>query len=56
MTNGTRSLCSGLADPVKIQSTFMNDLQQISLCLKQVTDRSLLLIDEFGKGTSESGL
>lgn len=34
----------------------MNDLQQISLSLKQVTSRSLLLIDEFGKGTLESGL
>lgn len=34
----------------------MNDLQQISLCLKQVTNRSLLLIDEFGKGTIENGL
>ena len=33
----------------------MNDLQQISLCLKQVTNRSLLLIDEFGKGTIENG-
>ncbi|CAG8886991.1 unnamed protein product [Penicillium egyptiacum] len=38
----------------KIQSTFMNDLQQISLCLKQVTNRSLVVIDEFGKGTNES--
>lgn len=34
----------------------MNDLQQMSLDLKQVTSRSLLIIDEFGKGTSESGL
>jgi DNA mismatch repair protein MSH5 len=33
----------------------MSDLQQISLCLKHVTGRSLVLIDEFGKGTSESG-
>ncbi|KAJ6076301.1 hypothetical protein N7499_008282 [Penicillium canescens] len=38
----------------KIQSTFMNDLQQISLCLKEVTGRSLVIIDEFGKGTNES--
>ncbi|KAJ5332567.1 DNA mismatch repair protein MutS core [Penicillium brevicompactum] len=38
----------------KIQSTFMNDLQQVSLCLRQVTSRSLVLIDEFGKGTNES--
>ncbi|KAJ5082300.1 DNA mismatch repair protein MutS core [Penicillium argentinense] len=35
----------------KLQSTFMSDLQQISLCLKQVSGRSLVLIDEFGKGT-----
>lgn len=33
----------------------MSDLQQISLCLKQVSGRSLILIDEFGKGTNESG-
>jgi DNA mismatch repair protein MSH5 len=33
----------------------MNDLQQISLCLKEVTNRSLVIIDEFGKGTNESG-
>ncbi|KAL4924405.1 MutS family protein MSH5 [Aspergillus undulatus] len=38
----------------QIQSTFMNDLQQISFDLKHLTSRSLLLIDEFGKGTSES--
>lgn len=40
----------------QIQSTFMGDLQQISLCLRHVTSRSLVLIDEFGKGTNESGL
>lgn len=34
----------------------MNDLQEISLDLNQVTSRSLLVIDEFGKGTNESGL
>ncbi|KAL4886538.1 muts domain V-domain-containing protein [Aspergillus karnatakaensis] len=38
----------------QIQSTFMNDLQQISFDLKHLTGRSLLLIDEFGKGTSEN--
>ncbi|OQD89689.1 hypothetical protein PENANT_c002G00866 [Penicillium antarcticum] len=38
----------------KIQSTFMNDLQQISRCLKELTSRSLVIIDEFGKGTNES--
>jgi dsDNA-specific endonuclease/ATPase MutS2 len=44
------------ANSHQIQSTFMDDLQQISFDLKQVTGRSLLLIDEFGKGTNESGL
>ncbi|KAJ5915628.1 DNA mismatch repair protein MutS core [Penicillium verhagenii] len=38
----------------KIQSTFMSDLQQVSLCLKQATSKSLVLIDEFGKGTNET--
>ncbi|KAL2871981.1 MutS family protein MSH5 [Aspergillus lucknowensis] len=38
----------------QIQSTFMNDLQQISFDLRHITGRSLLLIDEFGKGTSEN--
>lgn len=33
----------------------MNDLQQVSLVLKKVTSRSLLLIDEFGKGTLGNG-
>jgi len=33
------------------QSSFMIDLQQISLALKGFTRRSLLVIDEFGKGT-----
>jgi DNA mismatch repair protein MSH5 len=33
-------------------STFMIDLQQISFMLENCTRRSLLLIDEFGKGTS----
>lgn len=42
--------------PTQIQSTFMNDLQQISFDLKQATERSLLIIDEFGKGTNEGGL
>lgn len=33
------------------QSAFMIDLQQISLALKLATRRSLVIIDEFGKGT-----
>ncbi|OKL60144.1 hypothetical protein UA08_04558 [Talaromyces atroroseus] len=35
----------------KIQSTFMLDLQQVSLLLRFGTPRSLIIIDEFGKGT-----
>jgi DNA mismatch repair protein MSH5 len=37
------------------QSTFMIDLQQMSLGLSLATRRSLLIIDEFGKGTESSG-
>lgn len=33
------------------QSAFMIDLQQISIALSLATHRSLLIIDEFGKGT-----
>jgi DNA mismatch repair protein MSH5 len=36
------------------QSAFMLDLQQISLALSSATRRSLLIIDEFGKGTESS--
>jgi DNA mismatch repair protein MSH5 len=38
----------------RIQSAFMIDLQQISLALNLATRRSLLIVDEFGKGTSSS--
>jgi len=38
----------------RIQSAFMTDLQQISLALSLATRRSLLIIDEFGKGTETS--
>ncbi|KAH0562249.1 hypothetical protein GP486_003054 [Trichoglossum hirsutum] len=38
----------------KIQSAFMIDLQQIALALSLVTSRSLVIIDEFGKGTESS--
>ena len=34
----------------------MIDLQQISLALNLATSRSLIIIDEFGKGTDSSGL
>ncbi|KAJ3340321.1 MutS protein msh5 [Gonapodya sp. JEL0774] len=36
----------------KIQSTFMSDLQQVSFALKNSTARSLIIFDEFGKGTA----
>lgn len=39
----------------RVQSAFMIDLQQISLSLRLATERSLLIIDEFGKGTDSSG-
>ena len=38
----------------RTQSAFMIDLQQISLSLNLATRRSLLIIDEFGKGTETS--
>jgi DNA mismatch repair protein MSH5 len=38
----------------RIQSAFMIDLQQISLALSLATRKSLLVIDEFGKGTDSS--
>ncbi|KAF9193313.1 MutS protein msh5 [Haplosporangium sp. Z 11] len=34
-----------------IQSAFMTDLQQVHLAIKKATRRSLVVIDEFGKGT-----
>ncbi|KLO15985.1 hypothetical protein SCHPADRAFT_238288 [Schizopora paradoxa] len=38
----------------KIQSAFMIDLNQVSLALRHSTPRSLILLDEFGKGTVSS--
>ncbi|GAW05700.1 dna mismatch repair protein msh5 [Lentinula edodes] len=35
----------------KVQSAFMIDLNQVSLALRNCTARSLILLDEFGKGT-----
>lgn len=35
----------------RIQSAFMIDLQQISVALSLATRRSLIIVDEFGKGT-----
>lgn len=38
----------------KAQSAFMIDLQQVSLAIKLATAKSLVIIDEFGKGTDSS--
>ncbi|OAP02709.1 MSH5 [Arabidopsis thaliana] len=39
------------------QSTFMIDLHQVGMMLRQATSRSLCLLDEFGKGTlTEDGI
>ncbi|KAF9221022.1 hypothetical protein BS17DRAFT_713109 [Gyrodon lividus] len=35
----------------KVQSAFMIDLNQVSFALRNCTSRSLILLDEFGKGT-----
>jgi len=35
-----------------MQSTFMFDLQQVFYVVRNATRRSLVLLDEFGKGTS----
>ena len=40
----------------KIQSAFMIDLQQVALAISLATYRSLIIIDEFGKGTESSGM
>lgn len=40
----------------KSHSTFMIDLQQIALATTVATNRSLVIIDEFGKGTDSSGM
>ncbi|PGH34737.1 DNA mismatch repair protein MSH5 [[Emmonsia] crescens] len=37
-----------------VQSSFMIDLQQISFALTLATERSLVIIDEFGKGTEST--
>ncbi|CAK5284093.1 unnamed protein product [Mycena citricolor] len=35
----------------RVQSAFMIDLNQVSFALRNATSRSLILLDEFGKGT-----
>ncbi|KAI0297721.1 hypothetical protein BC826DRAFT_1000939 [Russula brevipes] len=39
----------------KVQSAFMIDLNQVSLAMRNATARSLVLLDEFGKGTASAG-
>lgn len=39
----------------RFQSAFMIDLQQVALAMSLATHRSLVIIDEFGKGTESSG-
>lgn len=39
----------------RFQSAFMIDLQQVALAMTLATNRSLVIIDEFGKGTDSSG-
>jgi len=39
----------------KMESAFMIDLQQVALAMTLATRRSLIIIDEFGKGTDSCG-
>ena len=39
----------------KMESAFMIDLQQVALAMTLTTPRSLIIIDEFGKGTDSCG-
>lgn len=39
----------------RFQSAFMIDLQQVALAMTLATHRSLVIIDELGKGTDSSG-
>jgi DNA mismatch repair protein MSH5 len=38
------------------QSSFTIDVNQVGMMLRHATPRSLLLLDEFGKGTSSAGM
>lgn len=40
---------------LQVQSAFMIDLNQVSLALRNSTARSLIILDEFGKGTLPAG-
>lgn len=40
----------------KNQSSFTIDMNQISIAIRNSTERSLIIIDEFGKGTMSHGI
>ncbi|QRW25461.1 DNA mismatch repair protein MutS [Rhizoctonia solani] len=42
-------------DDLLLQSAFMIDLAQVSLALRNCTARSLIILDEFGKGSLSTG-
>ena len=48
-------ILAGVVFHTKVQSSFMIDLNQVSLALRNSTARSLILLDEFGKGTAPAG-
>lgn len=49
------SLANHLRLTLQVQSAFMIDLAQVSLALRNCTSRSLVILDEFGKGTLSTG-
>ncbi|KAG2361520.1 DNA mismatch repair protein MutS [Suillus spraguei] len=51
----TRESVSKVLSHCKAQSAFMIDLNQVSLALRNCTVNSLILLDEFGKGTIPAG-
>ena len=55
-TPTTPSLCAPDLTPLpQEQSAFMIDLNQVSFALRNCTERSLIILDEFGKGTMSTG-
>ncbi|KAI9820000.1 MAG: MutS protein msh5 [Pycnora praestabilis] len=53
--DSSASINHPLTVPLQIQSAFMIDLQQVALAINLATRRSLIIIDEFGKGTDSNG-
>ncbi|KZF26467.1 P-loop containing nucleoside triphosphate hydrolase protein [Xylona heveae TC161] len=54
LTDKILSRISAKETVTKVQSAFMVDLQQAAFALSMVTRQSLIIIDEFGKGTDSS--